>query len=64
MKLFLYYNTQAGVGRGVRRAIADGICKREDVFITTKIAPFAGGNYRDLIKIGRASCRERVCQYV
>lgn len=46
----LYYNTQAGVGRGVRRAIADGICRREDVFITTKIAPFAGGNYRELIR--------------
>lgn len=56
MKLFLYYNTQAGVGRGVRRAIADGICKREDVFITTKIAPFAGGNYRDLIR----ACNEEL----
>lgn len=39
-----YYGNEAGVGRGVKKAIADGIIKREDIFITSKIMP---GNYRD-----------------
>ena len=37
-----YYGNEAGVGKGVRRAISDGIITREDIFITTKIMP---GNY-------------------
>ncbi len=34
-----YYRCEAGVGRGVRRAMAEGIVRREDVFITSKIMP-------------------------
>lgn len=37
-----YYGNESGVGKGVRRAISEGIITREDVFITTKIMP---GNY-------------------
>ena len=37
-----YYGNEIGVGRGVRKAIADNICKREDIFVTSKIMP---GNY-------------------
>ena len=37
-----YYGNEAGVGRGVRKAIDEGIIKREDIFITSKIMP---GNY-------------------
>ena len=37
-----YYGNEVGVGRGLQRAIDDGIVTREDVFITTKIY---GGNY-------------------
>ena len=37
-----YYGNESGVGKGVRRAIAEGLVKREDIFITTKIMP---GNY-------------------
>lgn len=37
-----YYGNEMGVGRGLRRAIDDGIVTREEVFITTKIY---GGNY-------------------
>lgn len=37
-----YYGNEAGVGRGVRRAINEGIVKREDIFVTTKVMP---GNY-------------------
>lgn len=32
-----YYGNEKGVGRGVRKAISEGIIKREDVFITSKI---------------------------
>ena len=32
-----YYGDEVGVGRGVRKAIKEGIIKREDVFITSKI---------------------------
>ena len=37
-----YYGNEVGVGRGVRRAIQDGIATREEIFITSKIMP---GNY-------------------
>ena len=34
-----YYQCEVGVGRGVKRAIAEGFVTREEVFITTKIQP-------------------------
>ncbi len=34
-----YYGNEVGVGRGVQRAIADGIATREEIFITSKIMP-------------------------
>jgi len=34
-----YYGNEIGVGRGVRRAIEDGIITREEIFITSKIVP-------------------------
>ena len=37
-----YYGNEVGVGRGLQRAIDDGIVTREEVFITTKTY---GGNY-------------------
>lgn len=39
-----YYGNEKGVGKGVRRAINEGLINREDVFITTKIMP---GNYKN-----------------
>ena len=39
-----YYGNESGVGKGVRRAINEGIITRENIFITTKIMP---GNYSD-----------------
>ena len=39
-----YYGNESGVGKGVRRAIGEGIITRGDIFITTKIMP---GNYSD-----------------
>ena len=37
-----YYGNEVGVGRGIRRAIDDGIVTREEIFVTSKIMP---GNY-------------------
>ena len=37
-----YYGNEVGVGKGIRRAINDGIAKREEIFVTSKIMP---GNY-------------------
>lgn len=34
-----YYGNETGVGRGIRRAINDGIVSREEVFVTSKILP-------------------------
>ena len=44
-----YYGNELGVGRGVRRAVAEGIISREDVFITSKIVPGGKRNYDALI---------------
>ena len=34
-----YYRNEIGVGRGVKRAIVDGIAPREKIFVTSKILP-------------------------
>ncbi len=34
-----YYGNEAGVGRGIRRAIGDGFVSREEIFVTSKIMP-------------------------
>ncbi len=34
-----YYRCEAGVGKGLRRAIGEGIVTRADVFVTSKIMP-------------------------
>lgn len=34
-----YYSNEVGVGRGIRKAIQDGIVEREKVFVTSKIMP-------------------------
>ena len=39
-----YYRDEEGVGRGVKKSIREGIIKREDIFITTKIMPDAYSN--------------------
>ena len=43
-----YYGNETGVGRGLQKAIDEGIVTREEVFITTKIY---GGNYEQAGKI-------------
>lgn len=34
-----YYDNEIGVGRGIRRAISEGIASREEIFVTSKIMP-------------------------
>ncbi len=34
-----YYGCEVGVGRGLQRAIDEGVVRREDVFITSKVMP-------------------------
>ncbi|MBO4865688.1 MAG: aldo/keto reductase [Ruminococcus sp.] len=34
-----YYGNETGVGRGIQRAIDDGIVTRKEVFVTTKVMP-------------------------
>ena len=36
-----YYGNETEVGRGIRKAVDEGICRREDVFITTKLVPWS-----------------------
>lgn len=37
-----YYGNETGVGNGIKKAIEEGIVKREDIFVTMKVSP---GNY-------------------
>lgn len=34
-----YYGNEVGVGKAIRRAVADGIATREEIFVTSKILP-------------------------
>ena len=34
-----YYQCEIGVGKGIQKAVSEGIVKREDVFVTSKIMP-------------------------
>ena len=38
-----YYDNEIGVGRGVRRAISEGVISREEIFVTSKVMP---GDYK------------------
>src|SRR3546814_15321451 len=63
---FNYHNTDLGLEAGlfynVQGKTLDiiGFSKNADVYIE----PFSSLNFNFSKKIGRASCRERVCQYV
>lgn len=43
-----YYGNETEVGNACRRAIQDGICKREDIFITTKLVPWSSNPDADI----------------
>ncbi len=43
-----YYGNEKEVGNAIARAITDGICKREEVFITTKLVPWTSTPDKDI----------------
>lgn len=43
-----YYGNEEEVGKALARAEKDGICKREDVFITTKLVPWTNNPDADI----------------
>lgn len=43
-----YYGNESESGKAVARAISDGICKREEIFITTKLLPWSSNPDRDI----------------
>ena len=43
------YMNERGVGRGIKRAVEEGICRREDIFLTTKLWP-SEYKYDDALK--------------
>ena len=45
-----WYHNEEGVGSGIKRAIAEGICTREEIFITTKLPPYGFSDYYEAIK--------------
>ena len=51
-----WYSNERGVGRAVRRAISEGICTREEIFITTKLPPYGFSDYDKAIR----DCADRL----
>ena len=43
-----YYGNEREVGNAVSKAIKDGICKREEIFLTTKIVPWSSNPEKDI----------------
>ena len=43
-----YYGNEREVGRGLARAVAEGIVRREEVFITTKLVPWSADPDADI----------------
>jgi diketogulonate reductase-like aldo/keto reductase len=44
------YGSEEGVGKGIKRAIDEGIVKREDLFVTTKLANYEKTDPESAIK--------------
>lgn len=43
-----YYGNESEVGKAIGRAIKDGICKREEIFVTTKLVPWSNSPDKDI----------------
>ena len=56
-----YYGNEVGVGKGLQKAIDEGIVSREDVFITSKIY---GGNYERAKGIIDDALRDLNVEYI
>ena len=58
------YENEAGVGIAINRAIKEGLVKREDLFITTKINPHRYNNYDRTIKYFHESLKRLNLDYI
>ena len=56
-----YYGNETGVGRGIRRAVEDGIVSREEIFVTSKIMP---GDYDHAARGIDGSLRDLGLDYI
>ena len=43
-----YYGNEREVGNAIRRAVKDGICTREEIFVTTKLVPWTNNPDADI----------------
>ena len=50
------YNNERNVGNGIKKAINEGIIKREELFVTTKLVPYSSNDYYKEIE----NCIERL----
>ena len=50
------YNNEINVGNGIKKAINEGIIKREELFVTTKLVPYSSNDYYKEIE----NCIERL----
>ena len=57
------YGTEDGVGKGVVKVVKDGNCKREDLFITTKLAP-TFLSYQETVAMVNDSLAKLQLQYI
>ncbi len=56
-----YYQCEIGVGKGIQKAVSEGIVKREDVFVTSKIMP---GDYERAAQGINDSLRDLGLEYI
>lgn len=56
-----YYQCETGVGKGIQKAVEEGIVKREDVFVTSKIMP---GDYERAAQGINDSLRDLGLDYI
>ena len=56
-----YYQCEIGVGKGIKKAVEEGIVKREDVFVTSKIMP---GDYERAAQGIDDSLRDLGLEYI
>ena len=56
-----YYGNESGVGKGIKRAIDEGLVTREEIFVTSKIMP---GNYNTPERAIDASLKSLGLDYI
>merc|ERR1712241_1035312 len=57
------YGTEGGVGKGVAKVVEEGICRREDLFITAKLSPTLL-SYQETVDMVNDSLKKLQLEYV